>query len=313
LAQIFLNKGYFTYQITKKSAWFAAVNTQRHDQRIQTAINISPMCDAKSRLFFMGSCFGEEMHSRVQNLDITSHSNPFGVIFHPLPMLQNIQMLWAARNPETWVDHIRNEGFYIHNGIHHSLQHAYRFHHEKPEFLNAELYRESQIGLSAIQNSDLICITLGTAWIYQHLPTNIYVGNCHKLPQQDFKKQLSKQAEIKSTIANISRSLHTINPSATVVFTISPVKHMRDGLNQNLASKSTLVSAMSEYMEEQNANNSKKDLYFPSYEIITEELNDWTFFRPDRMHPTEDAINVVFERFYNSFFSTKASTLGDTV
>jgi hypothetical protein len=133
------------------------------------------------------------------------------------------------------------------------------------------------------------------------------------LPQQDFKKQLSKQAEIKSTIANISRSLHTINPSATVVFTISPVKHMRDGLNQNLASKSTLISAMSEYLEEQNANNSKKDLYFPSYEIITEELNDWKFFRPDRMHPTEDAINVVFERFYNSFFSTKASTLGDTV
>jgi hypothetical protein len=228
-------------------------------------------------------------------------------------MLQNTQMLWAAQDSNTWANHIQSEAFYLHNGIYHSLQHAYRFHHESPEILGAELYREAQIGLSAIQNSDLICITLGTAWIYQHLPTNIYVGNCHKLPQQDFKKHLSKQADIKITISHISTILHTINPSATVVFTISPVKHMRDGLNQNLASKSTLISAMTEFMEEQTNSNHTKDLYFPAYEIITEELNDWKFFRSDRMHPTDEAINVVFERFYNSFFSTKDSTLGDTV
>lgn len=313
MAQIFFNKGYFTYQITKKSPWFVTVNNQRHDQRIQTTIGISPMLHAKSRLFFMGSCFGEEMHTRVQSLGISSHSNPFGVIFHPLPMLQNTQMLWAAQDSNTWANHIQSEAFYLHNGIYHSLQHAYRFHHESPEILGAELYREAQIGLSAIQNSDLICITLGTAWIYQHLPTNIYVGNCHKLPQQDFKKHLSKQAYIKITITQISTILHTINPSATVVFTISPVKHMRDGLNQNLASKSTLISAMTEFMEEQTNSNHTKDLYFPAYEIITEELNDWKFFRSDRMHPTDEAINVVFERFYNSFFSTKDSTLGDTV
>lgn len=313
MAQIFFNKGYFTYQITKKSPWFVTVNNQRHDQRIQTTIGISPMLHAKSRLFFMGSCFGEEMHTRVQSLGISSHSNPFGVIFHPLPMLQNTQMLWAAQDSNTWANHIQSEAFYLHNGIYHSLQHAYRFHHESPEILGAELYREAQIGLSAIQNSDLICITLGTAWIYQHLPTNIYVGNCHKLPQQDFNKHLSKQAYIKSTITQISTILHTINPSATVVFTISPVKHLRDGLNQNLASKSTLISAMTEFMEEQTNSNHTKDLYFPAYEIITEELNDWKFFRSDRMHPTDEAINVVFERFYNSFFSTKDSTLGDTV
>jgi hypothetical protein len=313
IAQIFFSKGYFTYQITKKSPWFVVVNTHRHDQRIQTAIGISPICDVESGLFFMGSCFGEEMHSRVQSLGLKSHSNPFGVIFHPLPMLQNIQMLWAARDTDAWANHIQSEAFYLHKGIHHSLQHAHRFHHESPEILNAALYREAQIGLSAIQNSDLICITLGTAWIYQHLPTNIYVGNCHKLPQQDFKKHLSKQAEIKSTISQISTILHTINPSATVVFTISPVKHMRDGLNQNLASKSTLISAMTEFMEEQTTGNPSKDLYFPAYEIITEELNDWKFFRSDRMHPTDEAINVVFERFYNSFFPTKDSTLGDTV
>ncbi|MFM2424705.1 MAG: hypothetical protein RL747_249 [Bacteroidota bacterium] len=313
MAQIFFNKGYFTYQITKKSPWFVTVNNQRHDQRIQTTIGISPMLHAKSRLFFMGSCFGEEMHTRVQSLGISSHSNPFGVIFHPLPMLQNTQMLWAAQDSNTWANHIQSEAFYLHNGIYHSLQHAYRFHHESPEILGAELYREAQIGLSAIQNSDLICITLGTAWIYHHFPSNTWVGNCHKLPQQDFNKHLSKQAYIKSTITQISTILHTINPSATVVFTISPVKHMRDGLNQNLASKSTLISAMTEFMEEQTNSNHTKDLYFPAYEIITEELNDWKFFRSDRMHPTDEAINVVFERFYNSFFSTKDSTLGDTV
>jgi hypothetical protein len=83
IAQIFFSKGYFTYQITKKSPWFVVVNTHRHDQRIQTAIGISPICDVESGLFFMGSCFGEEMHSRIQSLGIKSHSN----LFLPASML----------------------------------------------------------------------------------------------------------------------------------------------------------------------------------------------------------------------------------
>jgi len=134
------------------------------------------------------------------------------------------------------------------------------------------------------------------------------VGNCHKLPQQDFEKSLSKQIDVQAQILGIINHLRHINPTALLVFTVSPVRHLRDGVSENLLSKSTLISALHEVLSAERIQTMKHMHYFPAYDIIREELNDWNYYRDDKMHPSEEAIDIVFKRFYNAFFATNDST-----
>lgn len=253
------------------------------------------------------------MHLRCKSRVAKSISNPFGVIFHPLPLLRNLQLIAAAKNMESMLTELGSKDIFETAGIFHSLQHAHRFHNEENTVLQNQIFEVAATALKALEQSDAIFITLGTAWIYRHLPTQTFVGNCHKLPQQDFTKSLSSQSNTKSYIQEIIQVIRSINPLIQIVFTVSPVKHLRDGIQQNLQSKSTLISALVECIEEQTSSPEfKRAIYFPSYEIVHEELNDWRYFKDDKMHPTDEAINIVFERFYGTFFSIKDSTLGTT-
>ncbi|MFM7639299.1 MAG: GSCFA domain-containing protein [Bacteroidota bacterium] len=252
----------------------------------------------------MGSCFGEEMHRRILAKGHASFVNPFGVIFHPKALHNNCALIAHAADRSAFESALRTTDFYEHQGIFHSLQHANRFQNTQPAQLLEEIYTIAQQAYINIKQAQLIGITLGTAWIYEHLPTQQFVGNCHKLPQQEFRKTLSLHAQIKNDVAGLLNALRQINDHAHLVITVSPVRHLRDGVQENLASKSTLISALGELLMEQQA----KVHYFPAYEIIREELNDWQFFEADKMHPTEEAIEVVFDRFYRAFFSTNDST-----
>lgn len=255
---------------------------------------------------FMGSCFGEEMHVRLIEKNHTSSSNPFGVIFHPFPLWKNWQLIARSENRNTFTEALTAENFYNHQGVFHSLLHANRFQQTtKLELIN-QIFEASHCAYQQAIKADLICVTLGTAWIYHHTPTQQFVGNCHKLPQQDFTKSISKQAEIKEYIEGIILAIHQINPKVEIVFTVSPVKHLRDGIKENLRSKSVLISALQEFLDSAISGVH----YFPAYEIVREELNDWEYYKEDNMHPTAEAVNLVFERFYNSFFGNKASTFG---
>lgn len=303
-------------QINKKNPWFAIVISPKHqtNRNIQpkqrAAVDLLPTLPLKpgAQVFFMGSCFGQEMHQRLLQCNHSTYANPFGVIFHPLPLLRNLRLIQHSQNHDYFIEEYNKYPPQLHQNVYHSLQHANRFQNPNSQALEAMIYTTAQQALLNIQSCDLICITLGTAWLYQHILTDNGVGNCHKLPQQDFKKILSTHQEIKHSIANISDSVSKINPHANLIFTVSPVKHLRDGLSQNLQSKSTLISALNEHLQEQKSN--PRQYYFPAYEIIQEELNDWKFFKSDQMHPTDEAIDEVFKRFYNCFFPNSASTLG---
>jgi hypothetical protein len=278
--------------------WFAfeMSNNDRNERRAHVDFKLNKSIDNSSHLFFLGSCFGEEIHKKMKESGHTdSVSNPFGTIFHPTPLLENLERIVLNKpcNAEEIFTHNSN------SETHHHLQFAYRFHnHNKSELI--QFINQTTIEAhNQLLNSSHLFITLGTAWFYRHIPTNQTVGNCHKLPQAQFAKELSKQAEIKHVIKQIHNLISTHLPQIQLVFTISPVKHLRDGLAENLASKSTLISAMREYLME--SQNLSKMEYFPSYEFVTEELNDWSFFRDDKMHPTPETINLVFEKFSNTY------------
>jgi len=256
----------------------------------------------------MGSCFGEEMHERMKALGMDSNANPFGVIFHPHALKNNCALIENAASRALFESYIQPADFFEYQGIFHSLQHANKFQHPQSNALYEAVFEAAHQAYNQLKQAQFIGITLGTAWIYWHKPSQQPVGNCHKLPQQDFEKSLSKQIDVQAQILGIINHLRHINPTALLVFTVSPVRHLRDGVSENLLSKSTLISALHEVLSAERIQTMKHMHYFPAYDIIREELNDWNYYRDDKMHPSEEAIDIVFKRFYNAFFATNDST-----
>ncbi|MSP58426.1 MAG: hypothetical protein EXR17_06130 [Flavobacteriaceae bacterium] len=248
-------------------------------------IETNPFLGIESKLFFMGSCFGEEISRRFQLLQITSKSNPYGVLFHPIALLQNLQQI--AFNQASKV-----KDLFEYKGIYHSLSHANRFQHMESETLHSIIDECTAKAHSQFIAADMVCITLGTAWTYHHIPSKKNVGNCHKLPQKQFQKNLTPHQNVLDTILSMAETITSANPKAQILFTVSPVRHLRDGIIQNLQSKSKLISAL----HEASVLN-PRILYFPAYEIAHEELKDWRFFKYDLMHPSEWTINHIFTRF----------------
>jgi hypothetical protein len=265
----------------------------RNERRVHINFKPNKSIDNTSNLFFIGSCFGEEIHKKMIEIGHSnSISNPFGTIFHPVPLLENLERI-VLNKTCTAVEiytQINSE-----SPSYHHLQLANKFHDTNKADLLDHVNQVTEAAYKQLHLSSHLFITLGTAWHYKHLPTHQIVGNCHKLPQAQFQKSLSHQAEIKQAIRSMCNLIKTYFPDMQLIFTISPVKHLRDGLAENLASKSTLISALQEYLAENSTVESIG--YFPSYEFVTEELNDWSFFRDDKMHPTSETIDLVFEKF----------------
>lgn len=143
-------------------------------------------------------------------------------------------------------------------------------------------------------------ITLGTAWSYFHLENEKTVANCHKIPQKEFRKELQPVGEIEVSLNNIIVFLQEINPEITVIFTVSPVRHLKDGFIENQRSKAHLISAVHNILER---NLGVKGLYFPSYELMMDELRDYRFYAEDMLHPSPAAIDYIWKRFIETWFS----------
>ena len=159
--------------------------------------------------------------------------------------------------------------------------------------------------------SNTIFITLGSSWVYRHLETNEFVGNCQKIPQNQFEKTLLSVEQIIENLNQIETSIKSINSHCNIVFTVSPVRHLRDGISENLISKSHLIVALQAFLSEH-----KNCMYFPSYEIFNDELRDHRFFESDLAHPNEMAIDYIFNRLIETFghesfrnYLTKAAAL----
>lgn len=274
-------------------------STDRNERRVHINFKPNKSIDNTSNLFFIGSCFGEEIHKKmIENGHSNSISNPFGTIFHPIPLLENLERIVLNKTctAEEIYTQINTE-----SSSYHHLQLAHKFHNTNKTSLIDHINQVTEAAHKELHLSNHLFITLGTAWHYKHLPTDQIVGNCHKLPQAQFQKSLSNQAEIKQAIQSMLNLIKSHLPKIQLTFTISPVKHLRDGLAQNLASKSTLISALQECLAENSTVESIG--YFPSFEFVTEELNDWSFFRDDKMHPTSETIELVFEKFTHVYRS----------
>lgn len=243
-------------------------------------------------IFSIGSCFATEISQLLQVGQLQVSNNPFGTIFNPFSINNAIKRIHDS-------EEYKEEDLIVYNDEYISLDHHSSFNadyaHQSLTKINTELENANTF----LQKTNWVIITYGTAFIYEFLPKEKLVANCHKIPQKFFKKRLLTNEEIQKSINETILHLNDIGKDdVQILFTISPVRHTKDGIVENNWSKSKLISAVHEAISTyENAH------YLPIYEIVMDDLRDYRFYKDDLIHPNSQAINYIFEKFGDAFFS----------
>lgn len=242
----------------------------------------------------IGSCFagniGTVLLANKFNVDV----NPFGVQYNPLSIATVLSRIVDG----TPFDKASPELF-EHGGKWHSILHHSDFSHSDKEGLINGINGRLLKAHSTIGKCDVIIITLGTAYAYTRNSDNIVAGNCHKLPGNCFTRSLLGIEEITYRLKSVMQQIIDINRNVKFIFTVSPIRHLRDGAHDNQKSKATLLLAIDRITEALPENTA----YFPSYEIMMDELRDYRFYADDMLHPSAKAIEYIWEAFDKCYFS----------
>lgn len=254
----------------------------------------------KDKICFLGSCFAENISSYFEQLRFQTIKNPFGIIYHPFAIQKIIE---TAFNTEALDDQIFN-----HDGIwSHFIAHSTLSSPDKEKLISNLIEAKKQTK-KVIEESDFIFISLGTAWVYKHIEKDIIVNNCHKLPQKQFEKHLMGLSDVNEALNQIIQNICRVNSHAKLIFTLSPIRHLKDGFVENQSSKSILHLAIQDVIKKH-----KKTFYFPSYELLLDDLRDYRFYKNDFVHPNELALNYIWLKFKETFFNKDTLELIDEV
>jgi lysophospholipase L1-like esterase len=250
--------------------------------------NLNPI-DYNSKIVSLGSCFAVNMAEKFEYYKFQNSVNPFGIIFNPVSI-------------EKLIYRIVNQVFFTEKDIffHNERWHCFEVHSDlsnanKEEFLE-NLNVILKLSLIQLFQASHVIITFGTSWVYRNFESNTIVANCHKLPQNQFQKEILSVETIGNSIKNTIDLIQKINPDCNFIFTVSPVRHLKDGFVENQRSKSHLITAIHDAIKPQlPAVN-----YFPSYEIMMDELRDYRFYAEDMLHPSTIAIDYIWSKFKES-------------
>lgn len=245
-------------------------------------------------IFSVGSCFSAEISALLKDGQMQTLCNPFGTVFNPYSIRNAIRELHGSKT-YTHEDLVAYDGEYL-SLDHHSSFNSH-FAHQALEKINQSLQR----GNHFLQKTHWVLVTYGTSYIYEFLPKQKLVANCHKIPQKHFKKRLLTQEELQQSIHETIRYLKDICPEGVqMVFTVSPVRHTRDGMVENQLSKAHLICALHETLPaHENCH------YLPVYEMVMDDLRDYRFYREDLIHPNQQAVAYIWEKFGKAYFSTE--------
>ncbi|RKS00555.1 GSCFA domain-containing protein [Flavobacterium sp. 102] len=252
--------------------------------------------DYNSKILSLGSCFAENMGEKFNYFKFQMTTNPFGIIFNPVSIEKLVERIVNQRL-FTEVD------IFFHNDLWHCYDvHSELSHPDKKEFLERLNLTIQQSNHLIIQASHII-ITYGTSWVYRHNLTNEIVANCHKVPQKEFAKEILSPEIIQKSIQNTISLIQKVNPDCRFIFTVSPVRHIKDGFPENQRSKAHLITAIHNLLADVTLSLSK--CYFPSYEIMMDELRDYRFYADDMLHPSQAAIDYIWIRFFENYVDSK--------
>ena len=251
-----------------------------------------------SKIVLLGSCFSENIGDQLNYFKFQTVQNPFGILFHPKAIKE---LVANAIHEKTYTETdlvFQNERWHCFDA--HSKLSA----PEKKDVLS-QLNKAITSTNTALKEATHLVITLGTSWVYRDTATHKIVANCHKIPQKKFSKELLSVQEVTETLSEIITLIQSVNASINIIFTVSPVRHLKDGFVENTQSKSHLIAGIQTLF-----GNSKSNLhYFPSYEIMMDELRDYRFYSEDLIHPNTTAIRYIWERFTTTWIDEKAAEM----
>ena len=263
--------------------------------KFRTEVDIkesSKKIDIEDQIFSIGSCFASEMHDLLHKGQLQSLNNPFGTLFNPYSINQAIKRLHDSEFYQE-DELITYDDEYI--SLDHHSKFDTRYIHQTLESINSEIEAANRF----LQNTNWVIITYGTSFIYEFEPKKKLVANCHKIPQKFFNKRLLTQQEVIDSMVDTVMNLKDIcTDDVQILFTVSPVRHTKDGMIENQLSKSKLISAVHEVITQFNHCH-----YLPIYEIVNDDLRDYRFYKEDLIHPNSQAIQYIFEKFGDAYFS----------
>ena len=263
---------------------------------LQTEIKIQPLEQTihyGDGLLFVGSCFADEVGGLCRGLGFNVMVNPFGVLYNPVSIANTLHRLQNGK-PFSHNEVIRTgEEFYC------TFSHNTEFWNPSEEALLNQVNQALEVASTHFKQAKWVVVSLGTAWVYRYRETLEVVANCHKLPARLFDRFCLSVPATVTVLSDVVKK----HPDKQFIFTVSPLRHLKDGLHGNQLSKSALLLAVDQVCEQfGNAH------YFPAYEILLDELRDYRFYKEDMVHPTEQAVQYIWERFTEYAIDPKEQT-----
>ncbi|MHA7128080.1 GSCFA domain-containing protein [Algoriphagus namhaensis] len=250
--------------------------------------------DYESKILTIGSCFSDVMGAKLRDRKFQVLINPFGTLFNPVSIFENLTR--SLRSEQASPTQITSrDGLFYHYAYHSDL-----VGRSEQELLTKISERQEQTRAFLVSCAELI-ITLGTSWIYELKDTPGVLSNCHKQPQSWFEKRVLKLEEMQQAFQKLHAALAKVNPKIRITLTVSPVRHIKDGIPENQLSKSLL-----RVFCEEICRTSERTTYFPSYEIMMDELREYRFYKQDKIHPSEEAETYIWDRWMQTYLSDEA-------
>ena len=248
------------------------------------------------KMLLMGSCFSDNIGAKLRDAMLDVVVNPFGTIFNPLSIAAGVDKI---------IDNTTIAGveLFMSGGVWNSYDFHSRFSMASKDAALQRMNTSISEAHEHLKECNTLILTLGTAVVYRRRDTGEVVTNCHKVPQQEFTRRLASVEEITEALTHAVQRLHEFNPSLKVLFTVSPIRHIADGLEMNSLSKAVLRVAIN------NVVRQFKDFlqYFPAFEIVMDDLRDYRFYSADMVHPSDTAIEYIWQTFQATYFDDRST------
>lgn len=264
---------------------------------LRTTFSIDPSPDKitySNKVMLIGSCFASSIGEQMERGKMSVMINPAGTVYNPVSVCTTLDSITAGKE-------FGRDDLYFHDGLWFSFCHYTDFSSEDPDKTLFKINSKLQEASLFLKSTGFLFITFGTARIYRWKKTGLVVSNCHKIPGVQFSAELLSVKEIVDLWTKQLDRLSKLYPDLKVIFTISPVRHLKDGAHGNQISKSVLLLAVEELLS-----HSSKPQYFPAYELVMDDLRDYRFYDDDMLHPSYSAINYIWEAFAGSCLDASA-------
>ena len=266
----------------------------------RTSFEITPFAkkiEIEKSILFVGSCFSENMGKRLAQHKLKTLINPFGIVYNPISLSNHLKAILTKKE-------YTREDLFFDDEVWKSFDHHSSFNSREIENGLEKINTCINQANGSLKTTNWLFITFGSAWVYEKVDDKKIVANCHKLPARKFTKRLLFVEEITQQYKTLIAEIAERYPKLNICFTVSPVRHWKDGVVENQQSKSTLLLAVAQLVEEL-----KNGYYFPAYEIMMDDLRDYRFYTNDMLHPNELALDYIWGKFSNAFFSQKLQQL----